>query len=327
MNVARLFCAALLSLTAASAAAAADDKIIVGPVSIGSPIQWPLWITIEKGFAAREGITLDPVAAGSNSNVLQQTAAGALHIGLPVAGDAFRAIDKGAPLKMIRTDIEHAPHTVVAKPAIKSFADLKGKVISIGTVQGLDRIYLDRKLKSAGLAAGQYDVLGAGATANRFSALMAGAIDAAALSAPLNFEAVAKGFNDLGSVELAGEHFPYSGFVAYGPWLEQNRPLVVRYLKAYARAVSWFNDRRNKADAAAVLAKWGRGRLADAEQTYDLYVRDRYFLPQGTMTREELIRYVDLLLEAKWIERAGDPARFVDLSLAEAANRELAPER
>ena len=45
------------------------------------------------------------------------------------------------------------------------------------------------------------------------------------------------------------------------------------------------------------------------------------------MTREDLIRYVNLLLEAKWIERAGAPERFVDLSLAEQANRELASER
>jgi ABC-type nitrate/sulfonate/bicarbonate transport system substrate-binding protein len=323
----RLCCAALILIGLAPAPVSADDKIVIGPVSLGSPIQWPLWIAIEKGFAAREGIVLDPIAAGSNSNVLQQTAAGALHIGLPVAGDAFRAIDKGAPLKMIRTDIEHAPHTVVAKPAIKSFADLQGKVISIGTLQGLDRIYLDRKLSRAGLRSGEYDVLAAGATSNRFSALMAGAIDAAALSAPLNFASVAKGFNDLGSVELEGEHFPYSGFVAYAPWLEQNRPLVVRYLKAYARAVAWFNDRSNKAEAAAIILKWGKGRLPDAERTYDLYQRDGYFLPAGTMTREDLIRYINLLLEAKWIERAGAPERFVDLSLAEQANRELALER
>jgi hypothetical protein len=80
-------------------------------------------------------------------------------------------------------------------------------------------------------------------------------------------------------------------------------------------------------EAAAILAKWGRGRLADAEQTYDLYVKDGYFLPQGTMTGEELSRYVNLLREAKWIERAGDPARFADFSLAETANRALAPER
>jgi NitT/TauT family transport system substrate-binding protein len=316
----------LLLLGLLSSASAAD-KIIIGPVSIGSPIQWPLWVAIEQGFAAREGLALDPIAAGSNANVLTQAAAGALNIGLPVAGDALRAIDKGAPLKLVRTDIEHAPHTIVAKPAIKSFADLRGKVISIGSLQGLDRIYLDRKLASAGLKPGEYDVIAAGATANRFSALMAGAIDAAALSAPLNFEAVAKGFNDLGSVELAGEHFPYSGFVAYAPWLEQNRALALRYLKAYARAVTWFNDPRNKAAAAATLAKWGKGRLPDAERTYDLYQRDGYFLPKGTMNREDLGRYLDVLLAAKWIDRAGDPDRFADFTIAEEAHRELGPAR
>ena len=90
---AKLFATALALCALAPFSARAADKIIVGAVSIGTAIQWPLWVMVDKGFAAEEDLTVDLVAIGSANNVLQQAAAGSLNLAIPVAGDAFRAID------------------------------------------------------------------------------------------------------------------------------------------------------------------------------------------------------------------------------------------
>ena len=316
---AKLFATALALCALAPFSARAADKIIVGAVSIGTAIQWPLWVMVDKGFAAEEDLTVDLVAIGSANNVLQQAAAGSLNLAIPVAGDAFRAIDKGAQITVVRTDCEHVPHTLVVKPSIKTMTDLKGKVISIGALVGLDRIYLDNALAAAGLHSGEYDVIAAGSTSHRFSALMSGAVDAATIAAPLNFRAVGRGFNDLGSVELKDHHYPFSLYVAYTPWLQQHGPLVVRYLRAYAKAVNWLNDAKNKEEASAILAKWGRGRVEDARMTYDLFHKGQYFLPRGDMTPADLDGFIDLLAKAGYIKGSHDPRRFFDSSYLAAA--------
>lgn len=318
-SVARLLAATTIALCAlAPMTAQAADKIIVGAVSIGTAIQWPLWVMMEKGLAKDEGLDVDLVAGGSASRVLQQAAAGALNLAIPVAGDAFRALDKGAPITVVRTDCEHVPHTLMAKPSINTIADLKGKVISIGAQEGLDRIYLDTMLAAGGLHAGDYDVIGAGSTSHRFSALMSGAVDAATIAAPLNFRAAGRGFHDLGSVELKDHHYPFSLYVAYTPWVQKNGPLVVRYLRAYSKAVNWLNDAKNKEEAAAILAKWGKGRVEDAQMTYDLYRKNKFF-SRGDMTPDDLEGFIALLAKAGYIKGSHDPGRFFDASYLTAA--------
>ena len=43
------------------------------------------------------------------------------------------------------------PYAILAKPAIKRITDLKGKVVSIGGVKDITRIYLERMLAPNGV--------------------------------------------------------------------------------------------------------------------------------------------------------------------------------
>ena len=47
--------------------------------------------------------------------------------------------------------VQTPPYELLAKPAIKSIKDLKGKVVSIGGQKDVTRIYLDRMLEPNGL--------------------------------------------------------------------------------------------------------------------------------------------------------------------------------
>src|SRR5260370_37594316 len=89
------------------------------------------------------------------------------------------------------------PYTLLDKPAIKRWQDLKGKTISIGGPKDITRIYLERMAVPNGVKPGDYATVFAGATSARFSALNAGAVDAAILLPPVNFYAESAGFTHL----------------------------------------------------------------------------------------------------------------------------------
>jgi ABC-type nitrate/sulfonate/bicarbonate transport system substrate-binding protein len=71
------------------------------------------------------GVTLDLVGTSSTAAAMQQLAAGSANIGSGGLTDPLRAIDKGAPISLLRVEAQVPPYTVWAKPTIKSVADLR----------------------------------------------------------------------------------------------------------------------------------------------------------------------------------------------------------
>src|SRR5437764_840220 len=166
-----------LTLVFASAASAADT-VIVGSVGSTSANQWPLYIALKKGFFAADGFNVDTVFAQSNASVVQQLAAGSTNVAAS-AGlvDPIRAIEKGAPLGIVRIEIQAPPYALLARRDIKEMKDLKGKTIIVGGAKDITRIFTDRMLAAHGLKAGDFDYVFAGATNARFSALQSGRLD------------------------------------------------------------------------------------------------------------------------------------------------------
>ena len=167
------------------------------PVSVGSSSAnvWPSYVAIEKGFFEAVGIKPDTVFAQSNAAVIQQVAAGSTNVSTNSGlVDPIRAIEKGAPLAIIRIEVQAPPYSLLAKPAIKSMKELKGKLISVGGAKDITRIFVEQMLAPNGVKPGEFDMTFAGATSARFSALQAGAVDAAILTPPFNFHAESAGF-------------------------------------------------------------------------------------------------------------------------------------
>ena len=189
-----LTCAVLAMATAASATlpARAAETVTIGTVGQASANLWPVFIGLSKGFFAAENLKADVVYVQSSAGLVQQITAGSLHICMSTGlVDPLRAIGMGAPIAIVRVEVQAPPYALLAKPAIKSFKELKGKVISLGGPKDITRIYVERMLAPHGVKPGEFDMVFAGATAARASALLAGAVDAAILLPPFNFRAAA----------------------------------------------------------------------------------------------------------------------------------------
>ena len=104
-----------------------------------------------------------------------------------------------------------------------------------------------------GVKPGEFDMVFAGATSARASALQAGAVDAAILLPPFNFQASAAGFNELGlTVDYAPE-LPFSGTVVNRNWAAKNRRCCSGFSPRTARASPGSTIDKNRAEAVAMM--------------------------------------------------------------------------
>jgi hypothetical protein len=92
---------------------------------------------MKKGFFTEANLNVDIVYVQSSANLVQQLAAGSLDICMSTGlVDPIRAIDQNAGISIVRFEAQAPPYALVAKPAIKKLADLKGKVISVRRPEG-----------------------------------------------------------------------------------------------------------------------------------------------------------------------------------------------
>src|SRR3954463_12359377 len=228
------------------APSSAQTVVILGSVGSSSANGWPTYVAIEKGFFAAEGLKPDPVFAQSNAGVIQQLAAGSAHFSTNSGlVDPIRAIEKGAPLALIRLEVQAPPYSLLGKPSLKSIGELKGKLISVGGAKDITRIFVERMLEPNGVKPGEFDMTFAGATSARFSALQAGAVDAAILTPPFNFHAQSAGFKLLGNtVEYVD--MPFAGITVNTNWANSNKATVQKVIGVYNKSMAWLYDPANR---------------------------------------------------------------------------------
>jgi NitT/TauT family transport system substrate-binding protein len=289
-----------LILAYASCASAADT-VVVGTVGSASANLWPVFVGLNKGMFAEKDIKVDLVYMQSSAAIVAQLTAGSLDVTMSTGlVDPIRAVEKGSPIAIVRFESQSPPYALVAKPSVKSLRDLRGKLISIGGAKDITRIYVERMLASSGVKAGEFDMVFAGATAARAAALQSGAVDAAILLPPSNFQAVANGFNELGLAADFAPELPFSGTVVNVPWATAHKATLLRLLDAHTQAIAWFKDDRNRAEAVAMMVKASGLKADEVEKAYDFYRKGNFFDSSGRVS----IRRLKALIGA--LESLGD---------------------
>src|SRR5580704_13614889 len=284
---------ALLAATLSFAVpAGAAETIIAGSVASGSTNLWPVAIGMRKGFFAAEGIQIDLVLAQSNASVIQQLAANSINIS--VSGglvDPIRAIDKGAPIALIRIETEKPPYALLAKPAIRTIADLRGRIVSVGGPKDITRIFFERMLKASGVAPRDVDLIFAGATTARLAALQSGAADAALLTTPYSFHAEAAGFTNLGLASDVG------GVTVNRNWAARNMKTAQAYLTVHGKATAWVEDPANRQEAIDIMIAVSHLAASDVEKAYAFLHDGHVFEITGKISRSKLGKVLEALQE------------------------------
>ena len=312
-----LLVAALLHTPVARAA----DTISIGTVGSASANLWPVYIGIQKGFFTEADLKVDIIYVQSSAALVQQLAAGSLDICMSTGlVDPIRAIDQGAAISIVRFEAQAPPYALVAKSSIKTLKDLKGKVISVGGAKDITRIYVERMLAPHGVKPGEFDMVFAGATSARASALLGGAVDAAILLPPFNFQAEAQGFNSLGlTVEYAPD-LPFSGTAVNKAWAGKNEAILKRLLAAHTKSLEWFYDDKNREEAIKILTSVSSLKPDDVSKSYDFFRKNSFFDRSGTISRKKMVALLDALQSLGDVQAKGNIERFVMQSVTKISD-------
>jgi NitT/TauT family transport system substrate-binding protein len=224
----------------------------------------PLFIALHRGFFKDEAIDIEiPM-------MLPQLAHNALMSGEVdyhgVADSALRLAAKAAPLKGIFFGAMRPNYFLMAKPQVRSVAELRGKLIGMvrfgDTVELASRIALSRE----GLDP-QKDVIPImiGLPTTRIAALVAGSIDATIAVPPDNVLLRQKGFRELLFLGDAVE-FPSNGFATTDRQLTEKRDLTKRTLRALYRGLMFARERPD--DSIQVIEREWKVDKAAARESY-----------------------------------------------------------
>ncbi len=218
----------------------------------------PEIIAQEKGFFASENLSVETIVAGQSAAVCQQLLAKAVEIGGCSMNDMIQAVEAGgAPLIVIMNETVTAlQYGLLAKTAIKSWADLKGKTIMVGGPKDNTVFYVRAMARANGLRDDDYDFQYAGASSARLAALKSGAVDASLLSDPFDTQAELDGFtriDDLLPKYVNADNYAGGGPVVLRDWGNDHPDEVARFIRSIVKAISWIYDPANKVDMFAVV--------------------------------------------------------------------------
>ncbi len=283
----------------------------------------PVWAAQRQGFFGANGVTVQTTYTPSSGFLIASLFDGRQDVALALM-DNLVAYQEGQG----EVKISEPPDlvailggdggflSVVSAPGVKSFAELKGKTLSVDALTTGAAFVLRELVAKNGLTEGDVSYVRAGATANRYAELLAGKHDATLLRTPFEVLAQNRGYHVLASAETLG---PYQGTVGFvrRSWAQAHEDAVVGFLKGYRAGVEWVYQPANREIVEALLIANIRDMTpALARQSYELLLAQRGGLYRDVRPDLAGIGTV-LALRSKYATPAkalSDPARYVDLT-------------
>jgi ABC-type nitrate/sulfonate/bicarbonate transport system substrate-binding protein len=273
---------ALLVLTTVPSRVDAQQKLT--PVNYGtitiSALHWPYLIAEQEGMLQKEGLEIKRVLGGTTTATSQALVAGSTDFAQMNLVQLLSANSAGADLIAVAGDTLVPIYALVVHPSIKSYADLKGKRLAVASPTDPLNYILARMLAANGLTPADYEMLGLGGTPTRLAAVEKGGVAGALVNQPSDFKAIASGLRSLGYSSDYVDNFQYTVTGMRRDWAQANRPLTVRFLRAFARACEFFYEPKNKEAVLRALIDKAKAERDDAEKTYNLFVKTKKSIPQ-----------------------------------------------
>src|SRR3954454_2641474 len=226
--------------------AAESNKLLFAHGAISNNVA-PLWIAKEQGIYRKHGLDVDLVFIIAG-RAMQAMLAGQVPFGLVGSTHVTNANTGGGDFAMILGLENRLDYLFVARPAIRSGEELKGKKVAIGTPSGSASLATYVALDHLGLVPRRDSIvlLGVGGVPERMGALRSGSVDATSLSPEIGQVVVSEGYRVL--VDLGKENVPFqsSGVVVARSLIKSNPQLVENVAKATVEAVAFIHKPANK---------------------------------------------------------------------------------
>ena len=326
MNHRILLLAALLCAAPPSAARCADlITLRYGQNAAGANGLSSLSLTVaqRKNFFVREGINLVVVPiAGGTDRIVAALDKGEIDAGKNATPYLIQAVLKGSDAVAIMSQTANPVYSLIARPDIKTFADLKGKTLGLSTPGDTITLSTLRLLARAHLKMTDFATKVVVGTAARFQCLRSDECAAVPMGQPEDLAAIKEGFPRLAFTYEAGPDLLFNVDMTRRAFGEKNKDTLVRFARAMASAYAFMNDPKNRDEVTKIVVETGGVSPAVAAEIFAPYLEpDRHVLPRkGELDLAAFNRVIALMAQVGAIPSPAPGAeRFVDLQYLRAA--------
>lgn len=312
----------LLGASFAKAQEATPLRMGVIANSARSISQLGLYIAQRRGFLERERIALKLVPLPGVHHQIAELDKGNVDVSHTATPYLVQAVLAGSDAVAVFGGLANPVFAILAKPEIKSLADLKGKTIGLSLPVDTITIGSLKLLAGAGVRAGDFLVRELVGTPVRVQCLLKGECDAVPVGQPDDLVLAQKGYANLGNSLQVIPALQFNVVAARRAWAAANPDVVTRYVRAMSAAYKYMNDPAHRADIATLISDTTGAAPDIAAQIVKFYFEPyRGVMPKAGEIKAEGMRAV-LSLMAESGELKGpvpDVARFVDQSYLAAA--------
>ena len=207
----------------------------------------------DKGFFKAQGLEFVYLPGAGGGDALRNLLSGQADVAFTDPGSLFAALDKGEKLRVVYDVYPQNVFNVVSLKSqkIARVADLKGKRIGVYSLSSGTRQNLQVLLHTAGLSEQDVTVVPTGLL--NFAPLMQGQVDATAATDTGLLVGRQRGLGDVNVMEVR-QHLNLSSdvLVVREDTYQKNKPLLRRFLKAFADSALWMQRQPEEAARLAV---------------------------------------------------------------------------
>jgi NitT/TauT family transport system substrate-binding protein len=268
----------VLSLSTAPAQEKKLERIRVGGGS-ASATQMAMWLAKEGGFYDKHGLAVEVVSIPGSSLALQAMLAGDLPI-IQLGGAAsIQANLSGADTVIVATIIRKFLFWIFARPGFERMEDLKGKVFGTTRFGTLSDLAARFALRAHGIDPERdITMVQTGGPAEALTAMVAGKIDAAALSPPATLNARKFKLRELLDMSKLDAEYHINGVVTTRRFIKSQEDVVRRFLRGYIEGAA--RGQKDKGFALKVMGKYFRTDDKEIlEESYETTIKANFAIP------------------------------------------------
>ena len=276
--VSLVLCAAIFSPLNLTAQEKKLEKFRTGGGS-ASAAQMSVWLAKEGNYYEKNGLSVEVISIPGSSLAIQAMLSGELPIIQAGGAGPIQAALSGTDTVIIATIAKKFNWWIFSQPNINRIEDLRGKIFGttrFGTQSDLaSRIALRR----AGIDPERdITMVQTGGPAETIGAMVAGKVQAAAVTPPATLQARKAKLKDLVDLSKLDVEYHVNGVVTTRKFLKSNEDTVRRFLKAYIEGA--VRGMKDKAFAVKTMGKYFRTDDREVlEETYEMVIQNGFNVP------------------------------------------------
>ncbi len=314
---------------AAHAQPAAKPLPTINVITFGGSYNVPAWIAQRQGFFAKHGVAANITYTPNSVFLMVNLIEGKFDLAL-TSIDNLIAYQEGQGEAPVKAPVDLAAFMgmdsgflhLVTTPEVNTFADLRGKELSVDAMGTGFAFVLREMVVRSGLKESEIKYIRAGGSPLRFRALLEGKHAGTLLPTPFDMQAIERGCNKLASADTLFGHYMGRTAFAQRAWLGRNESAVIGFMRAYRDAMEFLYDPRNREIVEALLiANDANTTPALARKTYEIFTDPKGGLFRNLALDIEGIRTV-LALRSKYATpqmSLSEPLKYVDGSFYKKA--------